>query len=120
MGTYAVTIHPAADVHHTACLGDGTRIFAWSLLMEGVVLGKGCMVATCVEIGRRAILGDQCRIQHGTAICDGAVLGHRVFVGSCVSIADCRYPRLDAKELEVHEPPVIEDDVVIGCGAVIL
>lgn len=119
MGEYAVTIHPSADVHHTACLGDGSRIWAWSLLMEGVTLGKACVIGTCVEIGRRAILGDACRLQHGTALCDGAVLGNRVFVGSCVSLADCRYPRLDDKTQEVHEPPVIADDVVIGCNAVI-
>src|SRR4029434_10437125 len=73
MGEYAVTIHPSADVHHTACLGDGSRIWAWSLLMEGVTLGKACVIGTCVEIGRRAILGDACRLQHGTALCDGAV-----------------------------------------------
>ena len=119
MGAYGVTIHPQADVHHTVGLGDGTVIWAWSVLMEGTQLGKDCMVATCVEIGRRVVIGNGSRIQHGTAICDEARLGHRVFVGSCVSIADCRYPRLDAKDLELHEPPVIEDDVVIGCNAVI-
>lgn len=119
MGVYGVTIHPQADVHHTVGLGDGTVIWAWSVLMEGTTLGKDCMVATCVEIGRRVIIGHSCRIQHGTAICDGAILGDRVFVGSSVSLADCRYPQLDAKALEVHEPPVIADDVVIGCNAVI-
>jgi UDP-2-acetamido-3-amino-2,3-dideoxy-glucuronate N-acetyltransferase len=119
MGEYRVTIHPQADVHYTVCLGDRCIIYAWSLILEGSMLGKDCMVATCVEIGRRVLIGDQCRIQHGTAICDGAVLGHRVFVGSQVSLADCRYPRPGAKHEEVHEPPVIEDDVVIGCNAVI-
>src|SRR5262245_36790737 len=115
MGEYAVTIHPHADVHHSACLGNGSVIWAWSILMEGVCLGKDCMIATCVEIGRRAILGDGCRIQHGTAICDGAILGHHVFVGSSVSIADCRHPCLTDKTQEVHEPPVIAENVVIGC-----
>jgi UDP-2-acetamido-3-amino-2,3-dideoxy-glucuronate N-acetyltransferase len=119
MGVYAVTIHPKADVHHTVGLGHGTVIWAWSIVMEGTQVGVDCMVATGVEIGRRVQIGNACRLQHGTAICDGAIIGNRVFIGSQVSLADCRYPRPGAKEREVHEPPVIGDDVVIGCNAVI-
>ena len=119
MSEYAVTIHPQADVHHTVCLGHGSVIWAWSIVMEGAELGKDCMVATCVEIGRRVQIGDECRIQHGTAICDHAQIGHRVFIGSNVSIADCRHPNLRDKAAEVHEPPIIDDDVVIGCNAVL-
>jgi UDP-2-acetamido-3-amino-2,3-dideoxy-glucuronate N-acetyltransferase len=119
MSVYAVTIHPQADVHHTVGLGHGTVIWAWSILMEGATLGQDCLVATCVEIGRHAQIGDQCRIQHGTAICDKAIIGHRVFIASQVSLADCRYPQIGAKTEEIHHAPIIEDDVVIGCNAVI-
>jgi UDP-2-acetamido-3-amino-2,3-dideoxy-glucuronate N-acetyltransferase len=119
MSEYVVTIHRHADVHHTVGLGYGCQIWAWSIIMEGSQLGTDCMVATCVEIGRHVQIGNGCRIQHGTAICDGARIGNNVFIGSQVSLADCRYPRPSAKHEEVHEPPVIEDDVVIGCNAVI-
>lgn len=119
MSEYAVMIHPMADVHHTVGLGHGSQVWAWSIIMEGSQLGTDCMVATCVEIGRHVQIGSGCRIQHGTAICDAARIGNNVFLGSQVSLADCRYPRPGAKHEEVHEPPVIEDDVVIGCNAVI-
>jgi UDP-2-acetamido-3-amino-2,3-dideoxy-glucuronate N-acetyltransferase len=119
MSEYSVTIHPMADVHHTVGLGHGSQVWAWSIIMEGSQLGTDCMVATCVEIGRHVQIGNGCRLQHGTAICDEARIGHNVFIGSQVSLADCRYPRPGAKHEEVHEPPVIEDDVVIGCNAVI-
>jgi acetyltransferase-like isoleucine patch superfamily enzyme len=119
MGEYRVTIHPTADVHHTVGLGQGTVIWGWTVVMDGTQLGRDCMVATCVEIGRHVRIGDACRIQHGTAICDGAILGHRVFLGSQVSLADCRYPLVGAKREEIHEPPILEEDVVVGCNAVI-
>jgi len=101
-------------------LGAHTVIWRYVTILAGTVIGDACLIADCVSIGRHVVVGNGCRIQHGAAICDGAVLGDQVFIGSNVSILDTKYPDLGDRTTEVHQPPVIEDEVSIGCNAVIL
>ena len=118
--SYAVFIAPSAVIHHTVNLGDGTKVWHHAVILEGVCLGKNCTIGDAVSIGQRAILGDGCNLQHGATLAAGTVLGDYVFIGTNVSILDCKRPQLRHKDQEVHTPCVIEDDVVIGCNAVIL
>jgi len=117
---YDVFIAPSAVVHHTVNLGDGTKVWHHAVILAGASLGKGCTIGDAVSIGQRALLGDGCNLQHGATLAAGTVVGAYVFVGTNVSILDCKRPQLRHKDQEVHTPCVIEDDVVIGCNAVIL
>jgi UDP-2-acetamido-3-amino-2,3-dideoxy-glucuronate N-acetyltransferase len=118
--SYAVFIAQSAVVHHTVNLGDGTKVWHNAVILDGASLGKDCTIGDAVSIGQRAILGDGCNLQHGATLAAGTVLGDYVFVGTNVSIADCNHPHPRNKATEIHTPCVIEDDVVIGCNAVLL
>lgn len=120
MSEYTVDLHEPQCIHHTVLIGTGSAIWHYTTILEGTQLGVGCVVADSVSIGRRVRIGDGCRIQHGTAIADETTIGHGVFIGSNVSLLDCAYPNLRRKHEEVHRPPVIEDEVVLGSNCCIL
>lgn len=117
---YAVTLHQPNQVHHTVGLGDGAVVWPFTTILAGSQLGRYVTIGTCVFIGRRVTIGAETRIHPGAAIPDGAVIGSRCYIGSNVTLTDVRRPDLADKASEVHLPPVIEDDCVIGCNAVIL
>ncbi len=120
MSEYHVTIHEPHQVHYTALIGDGSIIYPFATVLEGVTIGKACIVGSCTFIGDHAVIGDGCRLHHGCAIPAHAMLGHRVFIGTNVTLTDARRPNLQDKGREVHHPPRIEDDAVIGANAVLL
>jgi UDP-2-acetamido-3-amino-2,3-dideoxy-glucuronate N-acetyltransferase len=120
MGVYQNMIHEPVQVHHTVLIGNGCEIWPFATLLEGVELGNDVVVGTCTFLGRRCRIGAGTRIHPGAAIPDNAVIGARVFIGANVVLTDVSIPELRDKRLEVHRPPTIEDDVVLGSNAVIL
>lgn len=120
MSEYSITIHDPHKVHHSVGIGHNSIIYAFTTIMEGADIGADCLIGSCVFIGPRARIGDGCVLHQGVAIPGGAVLGKRVFLGVNAVLMDCRYPNLADRSQETHVPPVIEDDVVIGTGALIL
>jgi acetyltransferase-like isoleucine patch superfamily enzyme len=59
------------------------------------------------------------RIQHGAFLPNRARIGDRVFIGPNATFTDDRYPEVNNPRYKA-EPPIVEDDVAIGAGAVIL
>jgi acetyltransferase-like isoleucine patch superfamily enzyme len=117
---YAVFIHAGADVHPTVHLGHGSRVWNGAVILEGTTLGEHCTVGNGVFIGRRCQIGDDVAVHPGAAIPDGAVIGNRVYIGASVTLTDVKRPCLADRTQEVHCPPVIGDDVAVGCNAVLL
>ena len=117
---YRNMIHAPAQVHHTVLIGDGCEIWPFVNLLEGVSLGKNCVIGSGVFLGRRVQIGEGTRIHPGAALPDNAIIGKYCFIGANVVLADVAIPNLRDKSQEVHRPPVIEDDVVLGSNAVIL
>jgi UDP-2-acetamido-3-amino-2,3-dideoxy-glucuronate N-acetyltransferase len=119
MAEYSIQIHEPHQVHHTVLIGDGSVIYPFATILAGVVIGKDCIIGSCCLIGAQAVIGDGCRLHHGCAIPAQACIGARVFIGSNVTLTDVRHPQLQDKGQEVHRPPIIEDDVVLGANCVI-
>jgi UDP-2-acetamido-3-amino-2,3-dideoxy-glucuronate N-acetyltransferase len=120
MAEYRNMIHPPVQMHHTVLLGEGCEIWPFANILEGVSLGKYCVVGSGVFLGRRVQIGDYTRIHPGAALPDNAIIGCYCFIGANVVLADVPIPNLRDKSQEVHRPPIIEDDVMLGSNAVIL
>lgn len=103
----------------TVVMGDGCRIWAFTTIGAGVILGAQCVIGSCCYVGHGSILGDCVHLNHGVFLPNGSRLGHRVFIGPNVTFTDDKHPRVNNPEYHA-QPPVIEDDVNIGAGAVIL
>lgn len=90
-------IHPSAEV------GEGTTVGHYSVVSEGVVLGRDCQVGHHVVIHPGSRLGDRVRVD------DHTVIGKQPMRAAASAITTLR-------ELE---PAVIGDDCLIGALVVI-
>lgn len=82
-------------------------------------LGSGTFVGPFVEIQRDVVTGSLCKIESHSFLCTGVTVGNRVFVGHGVMTSNDLFPAIDAAPVKLYQT-IIEDDVVIGSGAVIL
>lgn len=112
-------VHSLADVAMGTTLGPGTRIWAYAVIGPRVTIGPDCIIGAASHIMRDARLGTQVRLQSHCFICEEAVIGDRVFCGVGVILSADKYPAVGKTDYQAN-PPIIEDDVNIGSGAVIL
>ncbi len=118
-------IHPAAEVHVSAKLGQGTHVEARAVINEYVEIGDGTRIGSGCAIGAGVRIGSECQIYPNVTIYAGTTLGDRVIVhaGAVLGSDGFGYVR-ERKTGHYEKFPqvgrlVIEDDVEIGANATV-
>lgn len=111
-------IHKLSDVQ-TIKIGKNTRIWQYSVILPGAVLGDDCNICAHTLIENDVIIGNRVTIKSGVYLWDGITLEDDVFVGPCVAFTNDKYPR------SKHYPDkflrtVIKKGASIGANATIL
>ena len=108
---------PIADTCHVH--KDAKIPYPEMVNLYGCTIGSKVFIGPFVEIQKNASVGDSSRIQSHSFICEGVTIGRRVFVGHGVIFINDRYPKANNPDW-VCEFTVVEDDVSIGSGAIIM
>lgn len=98
-------------------IGEGTVIYDQVNLYK-CKIGKNCKIDAFVYIEEGVEIGDECKIRPFVFIPTGVKIGSRVFVGPGVIFTNDKCPKVKG-DWELKET-IVEDDVSIGAGAVIL
>ncbi len=106
-------------VHPTAYVGERCTIWNNAEINEGVRIGDDCVIGSGVYIGHRSTIGSRVHFNHNCFIPNRTVIGDDVFLGPGVICCDDKYPRAGNTHYKA-EPPIIESNVSVGAGALIL
>lgn len=98
-------IHPDATVSKYADIGQGSVIFAKSVINAGTRLGLGCIVNTSATIDHDCLLGQGVHLSPGSHLAGGVKVGDLSWIG----IGAC-----------VRELIEIGNRVIVGAGAVVV
>lgn len=112
-------IDPQAKVDPSVHVPDSSVVWAFAHVMAGVRLGVDVSIGGCSEVGRYCEIGESSRVGFGAFLPSRTRVGERVFIGPRVVMCDDRRPRVRNPFYE-QNPPILENDVSIGAGAVIL
>jgi len=115
----APVIHPLADVHPGASIGERTRVWQYSVVLDGALIGADCNLNahTLVEGGAR--IGDRVTLKCGVYVWDGITLEDDVFVGPNAVFTNDKMPRSRVHP-EAWPQTRVGRGASIGGGAVIL
>jgi len=81
-------------------------------------ISRNCKIDAFVYIEEGVEIGDECKIRPFVFIPTGVKIGNRVFIGPGVIFTNDKYPKVKG-DWELKRT-IVEDDVSIGAGAVIL
>lgn len=112
-------ISKTAIIDENVTLGEGTRIWHHTHIMDGAKLGVSCNVGDNVFIGNSVIIGDCVKIANNANIPEGVILKDNVFIGSNVSFKNVKYPRAYRKARE-YVPTIVEEGATIDTNACIM
>ena len=112
--------HPAAIIDEGCTIGKGTKIWHFSHIMPGAVIGKNCIIGQNVMIGSNVILGDNVRIQNNVSVYEGVVCEDDVFLGPSAVLTNVINPRSAISRKTEFKSTIIRKGATIGANATIV
>jgi len=113
-------VHPTATVDAGALIGNGTKVWHYSHVSAGAVIGKRCVLGQNVYIGPGVRIGNGVRIQNNVSVYEGVTLEDDVFCGpSCVFTND-KYPSAVTANRSNWLKTLVKKGAAIGANATIL
>lgn len=113
-------VHKTSIVDDNVIIGTGTKIWHFSHIQSGAVVGSGCSFGQNVNISNNVTIGDGVKVQNNVSIYEGVSMEDHVFCGpSCVFTNDltprARYPK-NHKYLKT----IIRHDATLGANCTIV
>jgi UDP-2-acetamido-3-amino-2,3-dideoxy-glucuronate N-acetyltransferase len=114
------SVHPTATVDDGAVLGAGTRVWHYSHVMPGAVIGPGCNLGQNVYVGRDVRVGAGVKIQNNVSVYEGVELEDHVFCGPSVVFTNVREPRAHIDRKHEIARTLVREGSTLGANATIL
>jgi UDP-2-acetamido-3-amino-2,3-dideoxy-glucuronate N-acetyltransferase len=111
-------VHPKG-LCDTPKVGTGTRIWAFTHILDGAVIGRDCNICDHVFIEEQVILGDRVTVKSGVQLWNGLIVEDDVFIGPNATFSNDRFPRSKQNQ-EALPITTICRNASIGSGSTIL
>lgn len=113
-------IHPTAIIDEGCKIGEGTKIWHFSHIMPGAVIGERCNIGQNVFVGANVILGKCNKIQNNVSLYEGVACEDDVFIGPSAVFTNVINPRSSVVRRTEYKKTVIKKGASIGANATIL
>lgn len=112
------TIHPHADVA-SKDIGQDTRIWQYSIVLEGAKIGADCNICAHTLIEGDVIIGTSVTIKSGVYLWDGTRIEDRVFIGPNATFSNDPFPRSKVYH-KAFKGITVKQGASIGANATLL
>ncbi|MCC8133733.1 MAG: N-acetyltransferase [Tannerellaceae bacterium] len=113
-------IHETAIVDPDCQIGEGTRIWHFSHIMSGCIIGKQCNLGQNVVISPEVVLGNNVKVQNNVSVYTGVICEDDVFLGPGCVFTNITNPRSAIPRKEQYKQTLIRKGATIGANATIL
>jgi UDP-2-acetamido-3-amino-2,3-dideoxy-glucuronate N-acetyltransferase len=116
----AVFIHPSSYVDQPCSIGSGTKIWHFSHVMSGTVIGAQCNIGQNVVISPDCRIGDNVKIQNNVSLYTGVVLEDDVFCGPSCVFTNVFNPRSHVPRKNEYRRTLVQRGASIGANATVV
>jgi len=113
-------VHESSFVDEGAVIGAGTRIWHFSHVMPGAVIGERCNLGQNVVVMPRTRLGNNVKVQNNVSIYEGVELEDDVFCGPSCVFTNVINPRSHVSRKHQYLPTLVRRGATIGANATII
>lgn len=112
--------HETAVIDVGCQIGTGTKIWHFSHIMPGAVLGTNCNIGQNVLIGGDVVLGSNVKVQNNVSVYTGVVCEDDVFLGPSMVFTNVSNPRSAVNRRGQYEKTLVKRGASIGANATII
>jgi UDP-2-acetamido-3-amino-2,3-dideoxy-glucuronate N-acetyltransferase len=113
-------VHPSSFIDEGCMIGDGTKIWHFSHVMSGAIIGNNCNLGQNVVVSPKVILGNNVRVQNNVSIYEGVICEDDVFLGPSVVLTNVINPRSAISRKDQYKKTLIKKGATIGANATIV
>jgi UDP-2-acetamido-3-amino-2,3-dideoxy-glucuronate N-acetyltransferase len=112
--------HETAVLDAGCQIGNGTKIWHFSHIMSGAVLGESCNIGQNVVISPEVVLGNNVKVQNNVSIYTGVKCEDDVFLGPSMVFTNISNPRSAIIRRDKYEETLVKKGASIGANATII
>ena len=112
--------HETAIIDKGCIIGNGSKIWHFSHLMEGAKIGKNCNIGQNVFIANDVVLGNNVKVQNNVSLYSGVQCEDDVFLGPSMVFTNIKNPRSAIVRKDEFQETIIRKGVTIGANATIV
>jgi len=115
-----IFVHDTAVIDPGVFIGRDSRVWHFSHVLSGSVVGERCTIGQNVVIGPDVSVGDGCKIQNNVSVYKGVTLERDVFCGPSMVFTNVVNPRANVSRKDEFQPTLVKRGATIGANATIL
>ena len=113
-------VHSSSFVDENCIVGEGTKIWHFSHIMSGSVIGRHCNIGQNVVISPDVVLGDNVKIQNNVSVYTGVICEDDVFLGPSCVFTNVINPRSAVNRKSEFKATRVGKGASIGANATIV
>lgn len=112
--------HETATIDDGCRIGKGTKIWHYSHIMNGCVIGEGCNIGQNVVISPEVVLGRNVKVQNNVSVYTGVTCDDDVFLGPSCVFTNVTNPRSAVNRKSEYAKTHVGKGATIGANATIV
>lgn len=115
-------VHESACIDSDVQIGEGTRIWHFSHIQSGVLIGSHCVFGQNVNVGNNVRIGNYCKVQNNVSIYEGVILEDYVFCGPSMVFTNvvnprCKYPQVGSS---FYHSTLVKEGASLGANCTVI
>jgi UDP-2-acetamido-3-amino-2,3-dideoxy-glucuronate N-acetyltransferase len=112
--------HPTSIIDDGCQIGTNSRIWHFSHIMAGAVVGENCIIGQNVFIANGVVVGNGVKIQNNVSLYTGVIVEDDVFLGPSMVFTNVMNPRSFIERKSEFRQTLIRKGATIGANATII
>ena len=112
--------HPSSFVDEGAQVGDDTKIWHFSHIMSGAVIGRACNLGQNVVVSPGVVIGNGVKIQNNVSIYTGVTIEDDVFCGPSMVFTNVTNPRSAVSRKHEYQPTRVSRGATLGANCTVV
>jgi len=113
-------LHNTSIVDKGATIGLNTKVWHWSHVSSGAIIGTSCSLGQNVFIGNKVIIGNNVKIQNNVSVYDSVTLEDDVFCGPSMVFTNVYNPRSLIERKEEYKNTLVKKGATLGANCTII
>lgn len=120
MTSSGVYVDPLAWVAESATLGQDTKVWSFTRVLDHAVIGAHCQLGQNVFVDRGVRLGNRVKVQNNVSVYSGVTIGDGVFLGPSCVFTNVMFPRAFVERKAEFLPTPVARGVTVGANATVV
>ncbi|HIA12707.1 MAG TPA: N-acetyltransferase [Flavobacteriales bacterium] len=114
-------VHESSYIDEPVSIGSGTKVWHFSHIMKGSIIGQNCVIGQNVYIDANVVIGNNVKVQNNVSVFKKVTLEDNVFCGPSAVFTNVMNPRSAyRKKLDEYDSTLVKKGATIGANSTIV